>query len=324
MFFILTAQKKKYYFSFILILCVFFCSTEINSIPSNSNVISNELISITDNISKEYNSFAKQNEKINAAQMVAELVKHTKEIKTLTLTNLFKERIDGVYETKKAFFKINVYPFKVYMKEEYPRNGLEVLFVEGLNNEKAWVRPNSFPWTTLSLSPTGSTMRNAQHHSIYKSGYSYLINVLEHLQNKYSSEIDELLVYNGLVKYNNIICHKISFTNPHFKYIPYKVGQNETLEDLSHKLMVNDYMVYELNPKNVGFENIKSGTILNIPSDYGSSMIIYIDEKTKLLAGVKVFDDKGLWEEYTYINVIPDPKFTILDFDVKNSAYNFY
>jgi hypothetical protein len=259
----------------------------------------------------------------DAATLVYDLVIRTKEIKALALTNIFKERINGEYLTKKASFKINLLPFKLYMKEEYPRNGLEVLYVEGTNSGKAWVRPNSFPWATLHLNPTGSTMRNGQHHSIYKSGYGFFIGVLEHLQTKYSNELNKMLADNGIVKYNNKLCRKITFTNPYFKYVNYKTGENETLETLSWKLFVNDYMIYEINNGAVDFEALKSGNIIRVPNDYGASMVLYIDEKTRLLAGVKVFDDKGLWEEYTYMDVVLNPPFTSTDFNSGNPHYNF-
>lgn len=255
--------------------------------------------------------------------LISLLKNQSRKIKNLEVCILTKERINGEYISKKNDFKINTSPFKLYLKEEYPRKGLEVLYVDGLNNGKAWVRPNSFPWSTISLSPLGNTMRNGQHHSIFKSGYSFFIDVLDHMQTKYNDNLNDLISYNARVKYNNIICHKITFTNPNFKYVYYTIIEGDNLEKLSYKLKVNDYMIKEINPEITSFEKLETGKKIKVPNDYGTSFILYIEEQSNLLIGVKIFDDKGLWEEYTYSNIKINPSFDPADFDVKNPEYNF-
>jgi Protein of unknown function (DUF1571) len=244
-------------------------------------------------------------------------------IKNLKVTIQIKERINGEYLTHKANFKISYSPYKLYLLEDYPRKGLEVLYVEGLNNGRAWVKPNTFPWTTIAVNPLSNAMRNGQHHSLFKSGFAFFIDVLDHLQKKYQNNLSNLLIYNGRVKYNNIVCNKITFTNPNFKYIYYTVVECDNLENLSYKLKVNDYMIKELNPDISSFDKLEPGKKILVPTDYGATFILYIDEQTNLLIGVKVFDEKGLWEEYSYSNIAINPTFTQTDFDIDNPEYNF-
>jgi outer membrane lipoprotein-sorting protein len=270
-----------------------------------------------------FTSFVLLNSKANALEILLNLEKQSQSIKSIEFSLLIKERIEGKYETHKGFFKIIYSPFKFYMKEEYPRNGLEVLYIEGLNNGKAWVHTNSFPWTTISLDPLSNAMRNGQHHSFYKTGYSYFIGVLDHLQSKYKADINNMLVYNGTVKYNNEVCHKITFTNPNFKYVYYTVNEGDNLEKLSYKLHVNDYMIKELNPDISRFDELEKDKKIKVPNDYGASFVLYIAEKTNLLIGIKVFDDKGLWEEYSYSGIRVNATFTSADFDINNPDYNF-
>ncbi|MBN2487278.1 MAG: DUF1571 domain-containing protein [Bacteroidales bacterium] len=258
-----------------------------------------------------------------AVELLKKLSLNTRQVHSVEMSIQIKERINGDFKTLKSDFKIVSSPFKIYIKEEFPRKGLEVLYVEGQNNGKAWVRPNSFPWTTLSLHPLGNTMRDGQHHSIFKSGFSFFIDIFVHLQQKYSDELNNMLEYNGLVRYNNTICHKITFTNRHFGYKSYVTSEGDNLEKLSYKLKVNDYMIKELNANIHSFDKLDKGLKIVVPNDYGASFIVYIDEKTNLLAGVKVFDDKGLWEEYTYSAIKVNPRFTDKDFNTENPSYNF-
>ncbi len=256
-------------------------------------------------------------------EILNKLIDNSLNIDELQLDMLMRERIDGKIQISKSHFKISSSPFKLYMKQEYPMQGMEVLFVDGENNNKAWVKPSTFPWRTINLDPLSKLMRNDFHHSIFKSGYSFLIEVLVHLQKKYANEYNNMLTYNGIVKYNGIVCHKIAFSNPHFKYTTYTTKPGDNLELISKKLKVSDYMILELNPTLRSFGEVQSGKKLTVPNDYAKSITLYIHQKEGYLLGIKVYDDKGLWEEYTYSNISINPGFKAIDFSTKNSAYNF-
>jgi outer membrane lipoprotein-sorting protein len=125
------------------------------------------------------------------------------------------------------------------------------------------------------------------------------------------------------VKYADIVCHKITFESPNFAYIPYTVKNGETLELLSRKLFISDYMVYERKPAIKSFELLKPGTTIKIPSNYGKTIILYIDKNRQIPVGVKIFDEEGLFEEYTYFDVKINPGFHAQEFEMNNPAYGF-
>ena len=250
------------------------------------------------------------------------LAKNT-EIEGLRMTMLLIERTGNDLRKKKDDFKIRYNPLSIYFKQEYPNRGLEVLYNRGMNDDRALVNPNGFPWMSINLDPLGNTMRKGQHHSVFKSGFNFFLSVLEHLYEKYKLQTQDMVEYDGMVKYGDILCYKVVFNNPDFKYITYKVQHGENLETLSRKLFVCDYMIYEMNPRLSSFEDLKPGMTLTVPNDYGKQFVLYIDKQKMVPAGVKVYDDKGLFEEYSFLNVVINPVFDPKEFSENFPAYDF-
>ncbi len=258
-----------------------------------------------------------------AQQAVNDMLKKIGDLRSVQFTLIMKERIKDEITNKKADFKVNYSPFKVYLKQEYPNRGMEILYIQGENRNRALVNLNSFPYVNLNLDPIGNAMRSSHHNSVLKAGFEFLVKIVEHLFSKYRNQIGEMTTYNGLVKYNGVICYKITVENPAFTYIDYTVQENETLEDISWKLFVSDFMIMELNPSLKSFDDIRPGIHLKVPNDYAKTIILYIDRDKKIPVGVKSFDEKGLFNEYIYENVLLNPSFGSVDFDRDNPAYHF-
>jgi len=257
-------------------------------------------------------------------RILKEVFKKSKTVKSLRLTIIMKERVDNDFVCKKSDFKVVYRPHKIYLKQEYPNKNLEVLYVEGQNENKALVSTKSFPWAVLKLDPIGNFMRRGQHQSIFKSGFDFFVSALENICNKYDRDLDSMLEYDGEVNYAGIDCYKIDVNNTHFSYLPYKVVSGENMESISGKLNVSDYMIFEKNPKIKTYDNLKPGTLLVVPSDYAKEITIYIDKLKMIPVGLKIFDDQGLFEEYTFVDVTLDPVFTVQDFDRNNPDYGFH
>jgi outer membrane lipoprotein-sorting protein len=257
-------------------------------------------------------------------RILKEVIKINKSVKSLRLTVVMKERIKNNLVSKKTNFKVVYNPHKIYLKQDYPHKDLEVLYVEGQNENKALVSTKSFPWASLNLDPIGNLMRRGQHQSIFKSGFNFFIGALENLCNKYDRDLDKMIDYEGVVDYAGVLCYKITVNNTHFSYLPYRVVPGENMETISGKLCISDYMILEKNPEIDSYENIAPGTQLVIPSDYAKEITIYIDKQKMIPTGVKVFDDEGLFEEYTFVDVTLNPVFTAQDFDSNNPSYGFH
>jgi hypothetical protein len=263
------------------------------------------------------------NSPIEGAHVLEQVFIRNKAMAKVSVTIHMKERFNNKIVDKQSIFKITYNPTKIYVKQQYPDPPFEVLFIAGQNDNKAIVNPNSFPWMVLKLDPLGNIMRKDNHHSIYASGFSFFIEVLEHLYNKYKGDFTNMLTYEGVIQYSGIECHKIVVNNPNFTYVPYKVLPGENLESLTQKFFISDYMVLEKNPAIKSFEGLKPGMNIMVPSDYAKVFILYIDTKTFTPVTAKIYDDLGLFEEYDYINTNLNPDFTEMDFDRNNPAYGF-
>ncbi len=256
-------------------------------------------------------------------QIIEKVFNVNKSIKSLSFTMTMKERIGGELCQKKTAFKVAFRPYKVYMRQSQPYQGLELLYLDGENNGKVLINRNTRTFSNFKLDPLGNTVRKGNHHSILKAGYSFLLDVLEHLWIKYQNDGSSVWKYQGLVTYDGINCHKIIMDNPDFNYLKYTIRSGDNLESLSVKFNLCDYLIFEKNPQIKSFDDIKPGTEILIPSDYAKQIIVYIDKEKMLPIGVKAYDDKGLFEEYLYTDIKINPSFKSSDFDSKNPVYGF-
>jgi outer membrane lipoprotein-sorting protein len=82
-------------------------------------------------------------------------------------------------------------------------------------------------------------------------------------------------------------------------------------------------MIFEHNPQMGSFDDIKPGQNIMVPSDYAKQIVVYIDQQKFVPLGVKTYDDSGLYEEYSYLNIQINPFFESSVFDSKNPGYGF-
>jgi outer membrane lipoprotein-sorting protein len=68
---------------------------------------------------------------------------------------------------------------------------------------------------------------------------------------------------------------------------------------------------------------IKPGTKITIPNDYAAKMEMYIHKDLYYPVYLKIYDHKGLFEEYTFTNVELNPLFKDIEFSAKNPGYGF-
>ncbi len=244
-------------------------------------------------------------------------------INSLTYTITKKERIDGKLIKQISFTKMEKQPFKVYLKQQYPKAGMEVLFVQGANNNKALINPNGFPWVNLRLNPLTGMMRKNQHHTIFQSGFDHVISILEFLCNKYHTEIENMVFNKGTVIWDNKSCYAITFQNPYFKYIDYKVEENETVEDIARKYKVSAHMILELNPGIDEYDAPLTNRQIKIPNDYSSKMLLYIDQHDLVPLKMDVYDEDGLYEQYHYSQVTINPTLSSEEFNKDYKEYDF-
>lgn len=247
----------------------------------------------------------------------------TAAINTLTCNLTKHERIDGKMIKQISFNKIEKDPFRVYLKQLYPKEGMEVLYLDGVNNNKALINPNGFPWINLNLNPLENTMRKNQHHTILESGFDHVISILIFLTEKYKSEINEIVTYNGLVEYHNRVCHSISLISPYFEYIDYIIKENETIIEIASRFKLSEHMILEKNPKVNDYDDVEPGQVIQIPNEYSPKMLVYIDTVDMLPVRMDVYDDQGLYEKYEYSQIVINPELSAEEFSEDYAEYGF-
>jgi outer membrane lipoprotein-sorting protein len=262
-------------------------------------------------------------ETISGYEVALKMFATAPSINTLSYTITKQERIDGKMLKQISYTKMIREPLQVYLRQQYPKNGMEVLYVDGTNNNKALINPNGFPWVNLNLDPRDGLMRNDQHHTLFQSGFDHVISILMFLCDKYESQIDSMVVHNGMVVWNERTCHSITFTNPNYEYIDYVVQENETIETIANKYKLNQYMMLELNPTIDEFDDISTNDIIRIPNDYSTKMNLYIDEEFSIPIRMEIFDGKGLYELYEYADVVINQAIPSEDFTKGNKKYDF-
>ena len=257
---------------------------------------------------------------LTCKEMMTKSLKAIKDVKGLKYHLKITERGKKGFNNYESAVKFQKNPRQIYLYIK----GIELLWLEGKNKGKAYVKPNSFPYINLSLDPMGNLMRQDQHHTLNEMGYDYFSNIIEYSVNKMADKFDDTFKYMGEERINNRPCYKITIENKDFGYTDYTVGDNESITSIARKNYVSEYMIVEKNPKfNDYFDILKKGQVIKIPTWYCKSVVMYIDQFYFLPISIKISDDRGLFEEYNYHFLQVNPEFEEGEFTRDYKDYKF-
>lgn len=246
--------------------------------------------------------------------------KSVTEVKTLKYDLKLVERIERKYNYFGSSVKLNRKPRKLYLNAK----GIEVLWVEGKHNGDALVNPNSFPYINLYLDPYGSLMRADQHHTINEAGFDYFVSIIDANVKKTGDKFDKYFIPDGEEIINGRSCYKVIINNKDFAAVNYTVLKGENLISIARKLFIGEYMILNLNKDKVDdYKDVKAGQVIQVPNAYAKYVLLYIDKQNFLPIGVRVYDEKGLYEQYDYFNVQVNPAFEDAEFTKDYKDYNF-
>ena len=256
----------------------------------------------------------------NAKEIIFKMVKSINELERLKYSLKIVERGKKGYNHYESSVKLCRKPRKIYLYIK----GIELLWVAGWNNNKAYVKPNTFPYVNLSLDPLGYLMRQDQHHTLNEMGVDYFASIIEYIALKNISNFDTYFKFEGEERINNRPCYKIIIDNKDFAYENYTVGENESITSIARKLHISEYMILEVNPKlNDYFHILKKGQVLKVPNAYAKHVTLYIDQLYFLPISIKILDDKGLFEQYDYHFLQVNPKIDDAEFTKEYKDYKF-
>jgi hypothetical protein len=255
-------------------------------------------------------------------EMFGKMMKSIEKIKTVSFHLNKTERIKGKMMPGSQDVKLNVKPFKVYLKVQVPNKGAEVLYIEGENGGKAKVNPNAFPFMTLNLDPNGDILRKDQHHSVKELGFQYTGDLLDYVYKKYKDKINEYVQLNGDVTFDGRQCWNITLTNREYRIEDYTVQNGETILTIARKLRLDEYALLELN--NIkDFDDVKTGQKIKVTNSLCKQIEMYFDKETYLPVYQKLFDHNGLMATYEYTKLKVNPSFNAEEFTEDYSGYDF-
>lgn len=237
-----------------------------------------------------------------------------------------EERITGIKGLRGGMIltKINIAPKKLYLKMiEDPNKGTEMLYAEGEREGKALVNPGKY-LPTLKLNPFSNLLTKDQHHTILSSGFTIVGKIVDQGMKKADAQgkFDEVFKYVGDVTWNGRNCYKLIIEDPTYSHTNYTALKGENMYKIAVKFLVPEYsMVESSGVKN--FEEDLGGRTLKIPTSYSKKTIMYIDKENNFPIFQEVSDDKGIFERYSFFNLVVNPAFKSDEFTEKFSEYDF-
>ncbi len=237
-----------------------------------------------------------------------------------------EERIMGIKGLRGGLIqnKINISPKKIYLHMiEDPNKGTEILYVEGANGGKAVVNPGKF-LPTLKLNPYSNLLTKDQHHTLLSSGFTIVGKIVEQGVKKADAQgkFDEVFKYAGDITWNNRACYKLIIEDPTWAITTYTAKKGENMYNIALKFLVPEYYMVELSGvKN--FEEDLGGRTVKIPTSYSKKTVMYIDKENNFPIFQEVSDDKGVFERYSFYNLVVNPAFKADEFTEDFSEYNF-
>ena len=257
-----------------------------------------------------------------AIAVVEKMISAVDKVNVLMYTQKKWERIDGELKFGSGLFKIQVSPFKVYMKQYAPREGTEVIYRAGWNDNEAKVNAGRFI-PNLNLDVHGSRMRKDQHHAIVNAGFKVVADISRKLLNKHGAKAPSLAKYHGKINWNERSCHKIEVENPNWGWTRYTVKSGENLISIAKRKGLCEHMIMEGNRDIDDYFDVSAGQTIRIPTDYAKRIVMYIDAETHMPIRTVAYDDKGLYERYEFSNVLVNPSLPANSWDPENDAYGF-
>jgi hypothetical protein len=254
---------------------------------------------------------------ITTPQLIARLTTAIQTLKSMRCDAEARERIGNKTVPDFTAMKITFNPYRAYLKN---RKGVEVLYVTGQNDNEAWVYPAAFPYVTLSLNPKGSLMRKGQHHTALQAGFGMIADLLNGPEGRPDNVFTRSFRYAGDSTAQGHPCYILRSDYPQFRYVTYRVGKNESISSVADRFGCGEYRIVERNDLSID-SKLTEGQVLQVPNSYGRRVIVVVDAKTYLPASVTVYDDRGLYEKYSFMNVVANQPIPLAEFSKDYKGY---
>lgn len=263
-------------------------------------------------------SFGQTN--LEAKSVYEQMMQAMGKVRTASFTIDMKERIYGKTRHGIHHVKLQVNPYKVYLKSEKPDAGAEVLYIDGANNNKALINPNTFPFINISLSPSNPLLRKHHHYTILQMGFAHAHSIMRYYE---ATEGERFYGNLKLIADPSGNFHVLEIDNDEFGFINYKVRKGENITAIARKFYVNDQMILELNKGISDFDDVHPGQVITLPNSFARRIVMYVEKKTMLPTKQFIYDLNGLYSQVEFKSLKVNPSFTNMDFSSENPLYGF-
>ena len=233
------------------------------------------------------------------------------------------ERSKNGFTDGKFYAKLINKPYKLYIKNFKPKPGSEILYIKGQNDDKALINPNSFPYFSISLDPDNNLLLAGGHHSLREAGFTLFSNMFKLYKLNYGEELYNRITYHGMFKWNDRVCYKISIDYPDYSTKMYTPKKGETLYSISRDQLLNIGKLREYNVKYDDDDILDESDEIIIQNVYAKKAVIFIDNENYFPIYQLIYDEKGLYEKYQYVDLNLDISFKNEEFTRDYSEYNF-
>lgn len=263
-----------------------------------------------------------QGQSPDAHSILNEVLANMNKINTLNYKLTYRERVfeNGKIRTGSSTIKYQKLPRRVYIKTA---NGTELLWGPDMNEGDVLAHPSSFPFFTLNLDPDGYWMRKDQHHGIEDVGFDYLAIMLKYTIKRAGDQFNSRFIYKGDTTFDGKECFEINVITPDFTYKSYTVKTGETILTIARAQALNEYLVLKHNPEVSNYTSLKVGKTILLPTDYAPFITLFIDKQKMLPVFLCVEDEKGIFEEYIYRELVINPNFNSDEFSKDYKDYHF-
>lgn len=222
------------------------------------------------------------------------------DVSTLQFNLKRTERIDGKIISVENYIRFQSYPFKSMIQFLGEKEGDYLIYMPDSNDGKALYIPGGFPYINVNLEPTSYLMRRTSHYTVEEIGVKFIIDQIKGNYEKWKNNFH----YRGVVTENNIKYHKIEGLLGELTFNNYKVKKGEKLSDIGKRCFVSEYMLMERNDNIDDLYDDLEGEIINIPTCYANRIVMHVNTATFFPEMVLIEDDRGLFEQYEYKNII--------------------
>ena len=228
------------------------------------------------------------------------------------------EFIDG-----KFYAKMNNNPFKIYVKNEKPKKGAEILYVQGENDNKVLLNTNSFPYVSLSLNSENSLLLSGGHHYIKEAGFGKISKILSFDMEKFQDNFLNKISYEGIYNWNNKKCYKIRIEYEDYQPINYYAKKGETLYEICENKLINIAKIKELNPGLDISKKLLGNQKIIITNHHFKMLVLFINLENYFPIYQLVYDENGLYEKYIYTKLVINKLIKNEEFNRDYKDYNF-